>query len=73
MIRLHIENIFAETDYLNHDSLKYKTLISNSLSKYLLGISPLLTCVLPENFNHKMGLAVFQKCFSTAQKPFFGN
>lgn len=64
-----------KADYLKHDTFKYinKTSKSNSFSKYLLGNSPILTCFIPKNFNHKMGMAVFQKCFSTVQKPFFRN
>jgi hypothetical protein len=56
---------------MSHSNIKKSK--SNSLSKHLLGKTPLLTYFIPNNFNHEMELAVFQKCFSTAQKPFFGN
>lgn len=37
---------------------------------YLLGTLAMLTYFIVSNVNHKMGLAAFQKCFSTVQNLF---
>lgn len=49
-----------------------KTSKSNSLNTCLAS-HPFQPIFLPKDSNHKIGLAVFQKCFSTVSKPFSRN
>lgn len=73
IMTLHKENIF----FLCKDRLSKLWLIRiffrmqmKPLFGYLLGTLPMLTYFILSNVNHKMGLAAFQKCFSTVQNLF---
>ena len=73
IIRLCTEKIFFKSKlsklWLTQTFKKHKWNSPPPLG-YLLGMLPLLTYFIPSNFNHKMGLAGFQKCFSTVQNLF---